>query len=843
MLVIFRRIKGLYDRYVFANSGVAGATGRIRTASGQSVGEVTSLDRDQMRVRVAGSISAKSVKLVCGAHSVLASRPPGMDVSIPLSFDMVVPTDGNARPELRWSTYAAEQTKPLLFPGPLRRQIADITSFAWSCIKLVPAFWGWRRTHDPKYRGIVKRGLGLDRDGDAHPLVRQCLPLETPSLANNSPQPAEITIILPVHNGFDVLNLCLQRVAKNTDLPWHLIAIDDASTDSRIRPHLETFATQIGTDDAVNGRLTLLYSDTNLGFIGAVNKGLETAGITPGHAPGVPVILLNTDAFVPARWASRLTAPLADPTVASVTPMSNDAEITTAPVICQRTPLAIGAADHLDAIAQQLTTEWATADMPTGVGFCMALSPIFLAQIPRIDTAFGRGYGEEVDWCQKARTLGGRHVGLGSLFVEHRGGASFGSAAKARLIAQNGALISQRYPSYDLDVARFIATDPLATPRLALALAWAGITREDVPVYLAHDMGGGAEHWLKQRIQIDASNGLASVVLRVGGSFRWQLEVHAQDRTTEKPATTAVGTMDIDAIAWLLSLLPSRILIYSCGVGDPDPATLPDTLLSLLSSNDRLEVLFHDWFPISPSYTLLDDDGVYRGPVTAARTNSAHQTRRADGKPVSLMDWQESWGRLLERAEKIRVFSADGLTQVTTTWPHITPDRIHVASHDISNLTSLAASPKPLNNSSIVIGVLGNLNEHKGVKVVADLSRKLYKCKSSAKIVVIGNVDPAHPLPTHVQVHGAYSVPEIPNLIATYGISHWLIPSIWPETFSYTTQEALATGLPVYAFDLGAQGAAVEAAQNGQTLHFSPDTDPSTSIFKVIETLTAVASH
>lgn len=47
------------------------------------------------------------------------------------------------------------------------------------------------------------------------------------------------------------------------------------------------------------------------------------------------------------------------------------------------------------------------------------------------------------------------------------------------------------------------------------------------------------------------------------------------------------------------------------------------------------------------------------------------------------------------------------------------------------------------------------------------------------------------------------------------------MPSIWPETFSFTTREMLATGLPVMAFDLGAQGEAVREAANGHVV--APD--------------------
>ena len=101
---------------------------------------------------------------------------------------------------------------------------------------------------------------------------------------------------------------------------------------------------------------------------------------------------------------------------------------------------------------------------------------------------------------------------LGGLFVEHRGGTSFGSAEKRKLIRKNGETISRRYPRYDAEVQDFIGNDPLNTPRLALALAWAGSRQKGaVPVYVAHDMGGGAEHYLQDRLKSDLEADAAAV--------------------------------------------------------------------------------------------------------------------------------------------------------------------------------------------------------------------------------------------------------------------------------------------------------------------------------------------
>jgi glycosyltransferase involved in cell wall biosynthesis len=125
-----------------------------------------------------------------------------------------------------------------------------------------------------------------------------------------------------------------------------------------------------------------------------------------------------------------------------------------------------------------------------------------------------------------------------------------------------------------------------------------------------------------------------------------------------------------------------------------------------------------------------------------------------------------------------------------------------------------------------VIGVLGNIGLQKGAGVLRDLSRHLAQT-GRARLVVIGNMDPSFALAGPAQVHGSYQISDIAGLVKRYDISHWLIPSIWPETFSYTTHEALATGLPVWSFDLGAQGEAVKravaAGQEGGVIELGPE--------------------
>ena len=289
-------------------------------------------------------------------------------------------------------------------------------------------------------------------------------------------------------------------------------------------------------------------------------------------------------------------------------------------------------------------------------------------------------------------------------------------------------------------------------------------------------------------------------MLRVGGDFRWEIELHSP------MGITRGGTDDRALMLHLLGLLPSRQVIYSCGVGDTDPADLPAVLLEL-GQGQSLTVLFHDYLPLSPSYTLLGADGRWHGMPAADSTDRAHNVPRPDGRPVSLALWQANWGRLIAAADRLVVFSPASERLVAAAYPQAA-DKIGLIPHRL--LTTPPILPRP-RASRPVIGVLGNIGMHKGAGLVSDLSRFLARDKT-ADLVVLGQLDPAYILARPARLHGGYQVAEIPALVARYGITCWLIPSIWPETFSYTTHEALATGLPVICLDLGGQADAVRAA-------------------------------
>ena len=802
------RLLRLFDRYADQTLRLDAPGVDLCDAAGRCFGRLERQTLLRNRLLLEGRTDARRIGVALGRSQIWTVPDQGQAGSFALDLPFE-PGPFHILAEM------ADDAPPLTatLPGFAARRVARARMLRWlpylvTLAGLLPQIWRWKRHGDPVAREAIKERLHLVPPSQAVEMDAAAILGD----ADHRPPPfSAATIVMPVFNAFDLMSDATVRVLRHGSgdgiAIWRLILIDDASTDPRVRPWLQAFA----ADHA--GQVHLILNDTNLGFVGSANRGLAAAREWPDD----PVILLNSDAMVPAGWIARLLAPLAAPDVASATPMSNDAEIVNVPSICRPAPLPAGIGDRLDAAARTLPVRHPVS-LPTGVGFCMAMAPGFLARLPQFDTVFGRGYGEETDWCQRARALGGRHVAVANLFVEHRSGASFGQADKTRLLASNGAEISRRYPAYDREVQDFIRADPLVAARLALALTWAAEMAGDrpVPVYLGHAMGGGAEVDLQRRLTADIAAQRAAVVLRVGQGHRWRLEVHST------PGVVQGLTGDEPLVRTLLARLPQRRIVYSCAVGDPDAVALPGLLLDL-AGRDRaggqplpegrqaIEVLVHDYFAISPSYTLLGSDGGYHGvprPGTPAGDDPAHQAAGAGGRRVPLAEWQAAWGALIGAADRITVFSDSSRAIIAQAYPA-------AATLSVEPHTLPAAIPRipPArgDDGRPVIGVLGNIGAHKGAGVLQRLSRDLARSRK-AGLVVIGEVDPAFPLAPPARIHGAYERRDLPGLVARYGISAWLIPSVWPETFSFTTHEVLATGMPVFAFDLGAQGQAVRAA-------------------------------
>jgi GT2 family glycosyltransferase len=264
-----------------------------------------------------------------------------------------------------------------------------------------------------------------------------------------------IDVVIPVYKGLEQTRTCIESVLGSPrGTAAEVVAVDDATPDPAIAQYLRGLAAQ--------GRITLLVNEANLGFVQSVNRGMAL------HADR-DVVLLNSDTEVANDWLGRLHAAAhSAPDVATVTPFSNNATICSYPYEGWKggLPGTLGLA-ALDALFAKANAR-RMIDLPTAVGFCMYIRRDCLKAIGAFDAErFGRGYGEENDFCMRAGKAGWRNLFAADVFVYHEGSVSF-SDERFDLIKAAAPLLIALHPEYPLRVHEFVERDEASALRAAV---------------------------------------------------------------------------------------------------------------------------------------------------------------------------------------------------------------------------------------------------------------------------------------------------------------------------------------------------------------------------------------
>jgi GT2 family glycosyltransferase len=345
--------------------------------------------------------------------------------------------------------------------------------------------------------------------------------------------PTPIDVIVPVYRGLAELKRCLGSVlTQRQQVPYELVVVDDCTPEPEVSAYLDELT-------AKDTRVTLLRNDTNIGFPATVNRGMSL------H-PDRDVVLLNSDTEVANDWLDRLArcARGADD-IATVTPFTNNGTICSYPSFCRdNAPTAGLTTGQVDASFAAVNAGRAV-EIPTAVGFCMYVRRDCLDRVGMFDhKTFGAGYGEENDFCMRARRLGWKHLHCGDTFVFHSGAASFGLEKDVRVHAALEKL-NAIHPRYKALVQRHIADDPAASMRLAARIAVTRRNRVPTVLFVRHGAGGGTEthirelsDYLREQVQV--------VVLRPEGGRRVALSLGAEpdgERLLGLPAISACPSM------------------------------------------------------------------------------------------------------------------------------------------------------------------------------------------------------------------------------------------------------------------------------------------------------------
>jgi GT2 family glycosyltransferase len=612
-------------------------------------------------------------------------------------------------------------------------------------------------------------------------------------------QRAEITdIIIPVYRGRAETLACIDSVRTTIGDDARILVVDDATDDEKLAAAL----------DALNadGRITLLRNSVNLGFVASVNRALS---LHPTH----DVVLLNSDTLVFDDWLSRLrAAAYRNSSVGTVTPLSNAGSIASYPYR-HGAEVAPEYAAALHTLARA-THPGISVEIPVGVGFCLYIRRDCLRFVGELDAAvFGKGYGEEVDFCLRARRRGWSQQLAADVYVYHAGGLSFGGR-RAALLERSHRLLNLRYPGYDAFIASFQAQDPVQALRRRLDEHRLSAFQGRFILILTLALRGGVERFVAERCRDISARGLHPLILRpvspedVRHCELWTEALELPNLHFDVPG-------ELDALRGLLrSLRIEAIEIQHFLHLD---ARLIDAVRSLPVPYD---VFVHDYAWICPRVTLIDGSGRYCGePAVEVCERCVRRNGSSLREKISVAALRARSSDWLRGARRVLAPSYDTVTRLRDHFPDL---EVQVRPHAQPEVP--AAPPPPLaGRESLRIALLGAIGDHKGYAVLLACARDARARGLPLEFVVIGYTCNDKPLLStgKVFVTGRYSEAEATHLLRREQPDLVWLPSVWPETWCYTLDYALSGGLPVVAFDLGAIAERLRHAGAGECLPLS----------------------
>ncbi|EKO3705412.1 glycosyltransferase [Vibrio metschnikovii] len=624
------------------------------------------------------------------------------------------------------------------------------------------------------------------------------------------PVERNISIIVPIYNAVDDVEICIERLKKYTPSYVDIILINDASSDPKINEILDT----------LNGHkmFRVFHNEKNLGFTKTVNKGITLANDND-------VILLNSDARVTPRWIQGFQRALrTDNNIATVTAMSDRAGAFSAPRIGNDNELPAGILEEDYAVAFRRKSIGYYPTVPTGNGFCMYIRRACINSIGPLDAeAFPRGYGEENDFCMRARDNGWRNIIDDRTYVFHDRSKSFGGQ-KDELIKAGRAVIDQRYPDFKKSISIFTQSPIISAARFKAGLAIKDCdkllprglfvistltggtpqTNRDLMLALSDRIEGWLLHCDSKIMSLyRISNNQPDQLIR-RHILKEEVEVLTHYCSEyDRVITNWLYEYDFDFVhirhlAWHSLSLPK--LAKECGA--------------------RVINSFHDFYTICPTVKLLDGDNKYCNGIcsNSKNGNCKPDLWGSDSLPSLKNAWVNKWREKFSHAlsfcdafvtthESVRKTILENLT--------IPSERFHVIPHgrDFDNIYQLSEPYKKGGVLNILIP--GNIAVAKGSKIIEEILEIDVKEKLHFHILGKSNLNFQHP---RLTFHGEYKRDEFAKHVKKIKPHVGAVFSIWNETWCHTLTELWSVGLPAIVINFETLATRVNESNTGWVL-------------------------
>lgn len=624
-----------------------------------------------------------------------------------------------------------------------------------------------------------------------------------------------VTAAVPVYNAYDHTRSLLESIRTSVPgYPINWLFVNDASSDLRISELLSEFAATF------DGTCRIIDRKDNWGFPLTANEAIEAAGTTD-------VILLNSDTVVYDGWARKLVqAAYSDPTIGTVTPLSNNASVYS---MFKRITMT-------NTLNRTLgLANLPVIDIPVGVGFCIFIKRVVIERIGVFDPIFGLGYGEETDFCLRAAAVGYRNVLAPTVFIYHAGSASMLEAMVVRkgesTIQEHEDLIASKFPEFSQDVQRFMTSGVIE--RMEWDLANRYVTEESscrpsVAVVVHDDVfspviGGTTDH-------------LRDMVRELGSDFAFYfITPPALGATQDRITVTAYVDGVVQAIT------PYRAE-YKQVFAELNPSLIHihhlmhfsiEFIEALTAWSGSKYFTIHDYFGLCEQVTLLNYKQEFcniPGSEECGRCANALWGTNYD----AITTRRDIYQRLVDSCEMVIAPSNTALMLFRRAIS-IPDAKVRVIPHPTvmqkyrnaisdpfrqevlvpQTVPSMAVQAK-IRDAQLRVGFIGYNAPQKGTALLREITKAC--AQDPILFVSIGEIGTSASEHANILSTGRYNRLDVVDLIKANNIDVIIVGSIWPETFCYTVTEAWMAGVPVITGPIGAQAERVRATGAGLSL-------------------------
>ncbi len=222
--------------------------------------------------------------------------------------------------------------------------------------------------------------------------------------------------------------------------------------------------------------------------------------------------------------------------------------------------------------------------------------------------------------------------------------------------------------------------------------------------------------------------------------------------------------------------------------------------------NCKISYYVHDYFCICPSINLMCNEVFCGMKCASKRCNLRYKDRIVD-----ICEWRQMWGTFLKEVDEVVCFSESSKKYISLIYGEL--NKLEVKPHDMSYFHVKGIPDNT--HAEVSIAVVGRITTpFKGKDVVRTLIRRYVdKCR----LVIIGTSrTKLGSFNRRVKHYPEYSPNDLGRILAQEKISHVIFPSLCPETFSYVVSELIMLEIPVWGFDIGAQGEKLRSYKKGR---------------------------